>query len=130
MNAPEVEEASVRIRLPPDTATLEALAVTLFMRRPFSAVHFVRSRLVPENSSPKASVHEPGTPNGTGAAGDRVSTGGDGVVVVLVVAGSAVVAGLVLVEESAVVSAVLLVAGAVVLVAVPIVVLAASLVVL
>src|SRR3954468_2483963 len=67
-SAPEVHEASVRSRLPPETATFDAWVVTLFMWPPSIGDHFDVSRAVPSNSSSKTICHDPGTPSGEEAS--------------------------------------------------------------
>lgn len=66
------------MRFPPDTETLAACVVTLFML-PFSpyqlGAHFVVSSDVPLNSSSKTKLHVPETPTGTTEEGVGVEVG-------------------------------------------------------
>jgi hypothetical protein len=57
---PELADASVRTRLPPETDTFAVAHVVLPQPPPLIVVHLVASRLFPLNSSSKASVHVPG----------------------------------------------------------------------
>lgn len=75
-DAPSVAELSERIRFPPETVTLAGSVPTLFWGAPPNQLvdHFEVSRLLPLNSSSKASCQDPATPVGCGVAPLPVET--------------------------------------------------------